>query len=152
MRPPEQIRDVLELGPGPGVTDAVVTARNLRKVYKNKVALDGTTFDIPAGRIVGLIGPNGAGKTTFVNMLMGALPPTSGAMGYGVPAGMGALLAEPDATVRVKPAAPSRAATTRWAPRGTAWPSARWRMPVPRSAALAPRRLQPPGWRPAAPP
>ncbi len=45
-------------------TASVVSARGLRKAYKNKLALDGTHFDIPAGRIIGLIGPNGAGKTT----------------------------------------------------------------------------------------
>ena len=39
----------------------VITARGLRKAYKNKVALAGTDFEIRAGRIVGLIGPNGAG-------------------------------------------------------------------------------------------
>src|SRR3970282_605568 len=45
-------------------TASVVSARNLRKAYKNKLALADTSFEIPAGRIVGLIGPNGAGKTT----------------------------------------------------------------------------------------
>ena len=53
---------------------AVVSARGLRKVYKNKVALDGTAFQIPSGRIVGLIGPNGAGKTTALKALLGLIP------------------------------------------------------------------------------
>jgi len=53
---------------------SVVTARNLRKAYKNKLALDGTTFDIPAGRIIGLIGPNGAGKTTALKAMLGLIP------------------------------------------------------------------------------
>ncbi|WP_462116586.1 ABC transporter ATP-binding protein [Lysobacter xanthus] len=53
---------------------AVVRARGLRKTYKNKVALDGTTFEIPAGRIVGLIGPNGAGKTTALKAMLGLTP------------------------------------------------------------------------------
>ena len=52
----------------------VVTARNLRKAYKNKLALDDTTFDIPAGRIIGLIGPNGAGKTTALKAMLGLIP------------------------------------------------------------------------------
>ncbi|MEO5963053.1 MAG: ABC transporter ATP-binding protein [Thermomonas sp.] len=52
----------------------VVTARGLRKAYKNKLALDGTSFDIPVGRIVGLIGPNGAGKTTALKALLGLIP------------------------------------------------------------------------------
>ena len=52
----------------------VVRARNLRKGYKNKLALDGATFEIPAGRIVGLIGPNGAGKTTALKAMLGLIP------------------------------------------------------------------------------
>ncbi len=52
----------------------VVSARGLRKAYKNKLALDGTNFDIPAGRIVGLIGPNGAGKTTALKAILGLIP------------------------------------------------------------------------------
>ncbi|GHA71616.1 ABC transporter ATP-binding protein [Cognatilysobacter bugurensis] len=52
----------------------VVIARGLRKAYKNKVALDNTEFQIPAGRIVGLIGPNGAGKTTALKAMLGLIP------------------------------------------------------------------------------
>ncbi|GAA4864980.1 ABC transporter ATP-binding protein [Luteimonas vadosa] len=52
----------------------VVNARNLRKAYKNKVALDGTSFEIGAGRIIGLIGPNGAGKTTALKAMLGLIP------------------------------------------------------------------------------
>ncbi|MDX3932845.1 MAG: ABC transporter ATP-binding protein [Stenotrophomonas sp.] len=49
----------------------VITARGLRKAYKRTLALDNTSFSIPAGRIVGLIGPNGAGKTTALKALLG---------------------------------------------------------------------------------
>ena len=52
----------------------VVNARGLRKAYKNKLALDDTAFEIPAGRIVGLIGPNGAGKTTALKAILGLIP------------------------------------------------------------------------------
>ncbi|MFQ6310552.1 ABC transporter ATP-binding protein [Lysobacter capsici] len=45
----------------------------MRKVYRNKLALDDTSFDIPAGRIVGLIGPNGAGKTTALKAVLGLI-------------------------------------------------------------------------------
>ncbi|MCC8363434.1 ABC transporter ATP-binding protein [Lysobacter sp. A6] len=55
-------------------TRTVVSARNLRKAYKNKLALDGTAFEIPSGRIVGLIGPNGAGKTTALKAMLGLIP------------------------------------------------------------------------------
>jgi len=52
-------------------SDAVITAKGLRKAYKNTVALDNASFSIPAGRIVGLIGPNGAGKTTALKAILG---------------------------------------------------------------------------------
>ncbi|MDR7098764.1 ABC-2 type transport system ATP-binding protein [Lysobacter niabensis] len=55
-------------------TGTVVDARNLRKHYKNKLALDGTNFHIPTGRIIGLIGPNGAGKTTALKAMLGLIP------------------------------------------------------------------------------
>ncbi len=53
---------------------SVITARGLRKVYKNKVALDGTSFQIEPGKIIGLIGPNGAGKTTALKAILGLIP------------------------------------------------------------------------------
>ena len=52
----------------------VIAARNLRKAYKNKLALDNTTFQVQSGRIVGLIGPNGAGKTTALKAILGLIP------------------------------------------------------------------------------
>ncbi|MFT3757176.1 MAG: ABC transporter ATP-binding protein [Pseudoxanthomonas sp.] len=55
-------------------TAPVVSARGLRKAYKNKLALGGADFEIPAGRIVGLIGPNGAGKTTALKAILGLVP------------------------------------------------------------------------------
>jgi ABC-2 type transport system ATP-binding protein len=51
--------------------NAVVTANGLSKRYKNALALDNVSFQIPAGRIVGLIGPNGAGKTTALKAILG---------------------------------------------------------------------------------
>ncbi len=52
----------------------VVSARGLRKAYKNKLALDNTQFEIGAGKIIGLIGPNGAGKTTALKAVLGLIP------------------------------------------------------------------------------
>ncbi len=53
---------------------AVISAKNLSKSYKGKPAVDGVSFDIPAGRIVGLIGPNGSGKTTTLKAALGLVP------------------------------------------------------------------------------
>jgi len=58
----------------PVASGNVISARGLRKVYKNKVALDGTSFQIEAGKIIGLIGPNGAGKTTALKAILGLIP------------------------------------------------------------------------------
>ena len=53
---------------------AVVVAKDLRKCYGKTVAVDGISFDIAPGRIVGLIGPNGSGKTTTLKALLGLIP------------------------------------------------------------------------------
>jgi ABC-2 type transport system ATP-binding protein len=50
---------------------AVIEARGLSKVYGATRALDGVSFNIEPGRIVGLIGPNGAGKTTALKAILG---------------------------------------------------------------------------------
>ena len=51
--------------------NSVISARGLRKQYGKHAALDGVSFDIAAGRIVGLIGPNGSGKTTTLKAILG---------------------------------------------------------------------------------
>jgi ABC-2 type transport system ATP-binding protein len=53
---------------------AVISAKNLSKSYKGRPAVDNISFDIPAGRIVGLIGPNGSGKTTTLKAALGLVP------------------------------------------------------------------------------
>ena len=52
----------------------VIEARGLKKAYRNKLALDSTSFRIEAGKIIGLIGPNGAGKTTALKAILGLVP------------------------------------------------------------------------------
>jgi ABC-2 type transport system ATP-binding protein len=67
--------------PQPG---AAISIRDLVKRYAGsggapgKLALDGVSFDVPAGQIFGLLGPNGAGKSTLINILAGMVMKTSG--------------------------------------------------------------------------
>jgi ABC-2 type transport system ATP-binding protein len=54
--------------------NAVVSAKGLTKRYGKQAAVDNISFEIPAGRIVGLIGPNGSGKTTTLKAALGLVP------------------------------------------------------------------------------
>ncbi len=56
----------------------MIQVENLTKRYHELCAVDGISFDIRKGEILGLLGPNGAGKTTTLRMLTGYLRPTSG--------------------------------------------------------------------------
>jgi ABC-2 type transport system ATP-binding protein len=69
-------------------TRTVLSAHGLSKRFGERVAVDGLTFAVGAGEIVGLLGPNGAGKTTTLRMLAGIVAPTSGSatVGGGDPA------------------------------------------------------------------
>lgn len=53
---------------------AIISAKGLTKRYGNIVAVDNISFEVPAGRIVGLIGPNGSGKTTALKAILGLTP------------------------------------------------------------------------------
>jgi branched-chain amino acid transport system ATP-binding protein len=50
----------------------------LTKRFGGLVAVNGVSFEIAAGEVVGLLGPNGSGKTTVLNMISGSLRPTAG--------------------------------------------------------------------------
>ena len=50
-----------------------LVARNLRKEYSGKTAVDRISIEVSSGETVGLLGPNGAGKTTFFYMIVGLL-------------------------------------------------------------------------------
>jgi ABC-2 type transport system ATP-binding protein len=55
-----------------------IEADNLVKHFDDKVAVDGVSFSVPEGTVLGLLGPNGAGKTTTVRMMTTLTRPTSG--------------------------------------------------------------------------
>jgi branched-chain amino acid transport system ATP-binding protein len=57
---------------------ALLSVENVTRRFGGVVALDGVSFDVPAGKIVGLIGPNGAGKTTAFNVITRLVKPDAG--------------------------------------------------------------------------
>jgi len=56
----------------------MIDAQGLTRRYGEFVAVDGISFNVDEGEIVGMLGPNGAGKTTTLRMITGFLPPTDG--------------------------------------------------------------------------
>lgn len=56
----------------------MIEAQNLVRRYGDFTAVDGVSFAVNEGEIVGMLGPNGAGKTTTIRMITGFLPPTTG--------------------------------------------------------------------------
>lgn len=56
----------------------MIEVRDLRKCYRDRPVVEGVSFTIAPGEIVGFLGPNGAGKTTTMRILTGFLTPTSG--------------------------------------------------------------------------
>ena len=64
--------------PGPRLGEVVIEATNVSKAYGDRLLMEGFTFSIPSGAIVGVIGPNGAGKTTLFRMITGKEQATSG--------------------------------------------------------------------------
>jgi ABC-2 type transport system ATP-binding protein len=59
-------------------TRPALRVTNLRKTYKDVVAVDGIELNVPAGQCFGLLGPNGAGKTTTIEICEGLTEPDSG--------------------------------------------------------------------------
>jgi branched-chain amino acid transport system ATP-binding protein len=57
---------------------AVLEVTNIKKSFGGITAVDGVSFDVREGEILGLIGPNGCGKSTLFNCILGQLTPTDG--------------------------------------------------------------------------
>ena len=64
--------------PGPRLGANVIEVDNLSKAYGDRLLIDGLSFRLPPGGIVGVIGPNGAGKTTLFRMITGEEKPDGG--------------------------------------------------------------------------
>jgi ATP-binding cassette ChvD family protein len=73
----------LHIPAGPRLGDLVVEAKGLRKGYGDNLLIDGLSFNLPKGGIVGVIGPNGAGKTTLFRMIVGQEKPDGGTLRIG---------------------------------------------------------------------
>jgi ABC-2 type transport system ATP-binding protein len=61
----------------------MIKVHNLSKVFGTKRAVDGISFSVDRGEVLGFLGPNGAGKSTTMRMITGFIPPTSGSLSVG---------------------------------------------------------------------
>jgi ATP-binding cassette ChvD family protein len=73
----------IQIPVGPRLGDMVVEVEGLAKGYGDKLLIEGLSFKLPPGAIVGVIGPNGAGKTTLFRMIIGQEKPDAGAIRLG---------------------------------------------------------------------
>ena len=73
----------LYIPPGPRLGDLVIEAKDIQKSFGDRLLVDGLSFNLPRGGIVGVIGPNGAGKTTLFRMLVGEEQPDAGELRLG---------------------------------------------------------------------
>ena len=68
---------------GPRLGSKVIEVEGLKKAMGDKLLVEGLSFSLPPGGIVGVIGPNGAGKTTLFKMLTGQEKPDEGTVEFG---------------------------------------------------------------------
>ena len=73
MRPLESTRPSIRM----------IRIENLVKTFGAKRAVDGISFSVERGEVLGFLGPNGAGKSTTMRMVTGFMPPTSGRVTVG---------------------------------------------------------------------
>jgi energy-dependent translational throttle protein EttA len=73
----------INIPPGPRLGGVVVEIENLKKGFEDKLLIDGLSFKLPPGGVVGVIGPNGAGKSTLFRMITGQETPDEGTLRLG---------------------------------------------------------------------
>src|SRR3569832_2262541 len=61
----------------------MITVENLSKSFGPKIAVNGISFSVQRGEVLGFLGPNGAGKSTSMRMITGFIPPTAGTITVG---------------------------------------------------------------------
>src|SRR5256885_16802510 len=61
----------------------MITVQNLAKTFGAKRAVDGLSFTVARGEVLGFLGPNGAGKSTTMRMITGFIPPSGGSATIG---------------------------------------------------------------------
>src|SRR5262245_42716388 len=61
----------------------MIKVENLKKLFGTKHAVDGVSFSVERGEVLGFLGPNGAGKSTTMRMITGFIPPTAGRVTVG---------------------------------------------------------------------
>ena len=78
---PERLE--ITIPPGPRLGDLVVEAESLSKGFEGRLLIDGLSFSLPPGGIVGVVGANGAGKTTLFRLIAGTETPDGGSVRLG---------------------------------------------------------------------
>jgi gliding motility-associated transport system ATP-binding protein len=61
----------------------MIRVQDLKKFFGPKKAVNGVSFTVEKGEVLGFLGPNGAGKSTTMRMITGFIPPTDGEMSIG---------------------------------------------------------------------
>ena len=61
----------------------MIKVENLKKNFGTKVAVNGISFEVAKGEVLGFLGPNGAGKSTTMRMITGFITPTAGRVSVG---------------------------------------------------------------------